>query len=392
MSLQQLSRSPELQRLRDENFDVTFLGDHLVLRNVPYVTEQRVIARGMLIVAQLNLAGDVVAKPENHEMLWVGDLPRGLNDQPLALGARGVSVTIADGVTATWRFSHKNPNRPYGDYHEMFMFYHTTIAGPAEAIEPSLATRLTPPYVPDERESVFNYLDTATSRAGIPDATRRLELESVAIVGLGGTGSYILDGIAKVPIRNIHVYDGDKFLTHNAFRSPGAPSLDELKLGSYKAEYFAQRYSAMHRNIIPHNEAITEHNIEVLRAMNFVFMAVDSGPSRRLLVDRLQEWRVPFVDVGMGLLANQDVKISGLLRTTASVPDMPSICDSYMDFEEGKDDLYKRNIQTADLNMLNAALALVKFKKIMNFYFDDEFELHSNYAVSGNAMVNEGPQ
>jgi len=38
-----------------------------------------------------------------------------------------------------------------------------------------------------------------------------------------------LDFIAKTPVREIRIIDGDEFLQHNAFRAPGAPTLDELR-------------------------------------------------------------------------------------------------------------------------------------------------------------------
>lgn len=56
---------------------------------------------------------------------------------------------------------------------------------------------------------VFCYPDTATTRAGIGAATAKLMTERVAIIGLGGTGSYILDLLAKVPIGEIHLFDPD---------------------------------------------------------------------------------------------------------------------------------------------------------------------------------------
>ena len=52
-------------------------------------------------------------------------------------------------------------------------------------------------------------------------------MKKVVIVGLGGTGGYLLDLLAKTPIEEIHLYDDDIFGTHNAFRAPGAASLDD---------------------------------------------------------------------------------------------------------------------------------------------------------------------
>ena len=40
---------------------------------------------------------------------------------------------------------------------------------------------------------MFKYADTASSRAGIAVATAKLEIGKVGIVGVGGSGSYILD-------------------------------------------------------------------------------------------------------------------------------------------------------------------------------------------------------
>src|SRR5260370_37102663 len=58
--------------------------------------------------------------------------------------------------------------------------------------------------------SVFCYLYSASSRAGISLITSKLALPTVAIIRLGGTGSFILDLIAKTPIHEIHPYDVDK--------------------------------------------------------------------------------------------------------------------------------------------------------------------------------------
>ncbi len=50
---------------------------------------------------------------------------------------------------------------------------------------------------------------------------------------------------------------------------------------------------------------------------------------------------------------------------------------------------YDTNIQIADLNALNAALAVIKWKKLCGFYLDLDQEHHSTYTLDGNAMDNE---
>jgi tRNA A37 threonylcarbamoyladenosine dehydratase len=73
----------------------------------------------------------------------------------------------------------------------------------------------------------------------------------VAIIGLGGTGSYILDLLAKTPIAEVHIFDGDVFSLHNAFRSPGAPKRDELT-DPKKVDWFGAIYDKMRVGIIRH--------------------------------------------------------------------------------------------------------------------------------------------
>ena len=67
-----------------------------------------------------------------------------------------------------------------------------------------------------------------------------MALKKIIILGLGGTGSYILDLVAKTPVKEIHLYDGDTFYQHNAFRSPGAPSSDELRARQTEGDLFQE--------------------------------------------------------------------------------------------------------------------------------------------------------
>src|SRR5437868_4067332 len=113
-------------------------------------------------------------------------------------------------------------------------------------------------------ESVFHYADNSVARAGLVEFMRRLELEKLAIIGLGGTGSYILDHVAKTPVKEIHLFDDDVLLNHNAFRAPGAPTLDELRKPPLKVDYFSAIYGRMHRGIRPHPEFITDKNLGLL--------------------------------------------------------------------------------------------------------------------------------
>ncbi len=204
--------------------------------------------------------------------------------------------------------------------------------------------------------------------------TGKLKVGAVAIIGLGGTGSYILDFVANTPVREIHLFDGDKLGQHNAFRSPGALSIETLRAAPQKASHYRDIYSEMRRNIVAHGYA-DESVVERLRAMDFVFIAVDKGRPRRLLVEKLEE---------------VEGSLLGQLRVTASTdPSRDQVRSTLPISDRDGEDDYSRNIQIADLNALNAALAVIKWKKLCGFYTDLEKEHTILYQIDGNYLVNK---
>src|SRR5262249_26009180 len=152
----------------------------------------------------------------------------------------------------TVAFSRKRADKtPYADFYEKVWAYVRLIWHEAQAIDPKCDPRSEKivAAVVEAQERVFHYPDMATTRAGIGAATAKLLLNRVAIIGLGGTGSYILDLLAKTPVNEVHVFDGDVFSLHNAFRSPGAPRKEEL-IEPKKVDWFGSIYDRMRSGII----------------------------------------------------------------------------------------------------------------------------------------------
>ena len=388
MPPQLISRSPDLQRLADEGYEIEVRGGYLLLKQVPYVTDECAVERATL-VSELNLAGDVTARPSDHVVMFTGRAPcdsegRQLNNIINSAG----QWDLGGDLVARHKFSSK-PEGGYEDYYEKMSTYAEILSGYAQAIDPT-ATARTFLVVPEgNTNSVFEYADTASSRAGIAAATEKLVLGVVAIVGLGGTGSYILDLVAKTPVGHIHLFDGDTFGQHNAFRAPGAPSLNVLRARPRKSDYFRSIYSNMHRNIASHGY-LKQDTADILSSVDFAFVAVDDADARRLAVETLLAADVPFVDVGMGV-NEVDGALLGQLRVTAATPGDRDHVYSAIPLAPGPgDDDYTRNIQIAELNALNAALAVLKWKKLMGFYLDLGQEHSSWYQIDGNHLVNEG--
>lgn len=363
---------------------MAIVAGHLVVRDVPYVDESRTVRRGILI-STLNLAGDVTIAPETHVVSWVGAMPCTKDGMPLKALVGGSPVAkLSDELAPTLSFSNK-PEGGYSNYYDKIKRYIEVLGDQARAIDLSATARTYPPVAADE-DSVLQYADSASSRAGIAVVASKLKGQRVGIVGVGGTGSYVLDLVAKTVVDEIHTFDGDEFLTHNAFRAPGAPSLEELGKRPMKVDYLAGIYSKMHRRIIPHPAMVDERNVEELKAMTFVFLCLTSGRAKQLIVEKLEAWGTPFIDVGMGIQLVDEV-LTGVLRVTTSTKDFRG-SRAHIAFGDGEaDNDYDRNIQIADLNALNAALAVIKWKKLLGVYVDQEREHNSLYVIGGGTII-----
>ena len=203
----------------------------------------------------------------------------------------------------------------------------------------------------------------------------------------------MLDFVAKTPVAEIHVFDRDVFLNHNAFRCPGAPSLDDLSKKQLKVDYLAGVYSSMRKRIIPHAYSIDEHTIEQLREMSFVFICIDKGTGKRLIVDRLHEWGIPFIDVGMGIQLGDENTLGGIITVTTSTAKQRDHVASRTAFSDGEAaNEYSNNVQIAELNALNAALAVIKWKKLCGYFDDVTKEHYSAYTIRSNQLISEDVQ
>ncbi|WP_137925863.1 ThiF family adenylyltransferase [Cupriavidus sp. 2SB] len=390
MSAALFNRNPDLKRLWDEGYKVRVEGGTLVMLDVPYVNAKREVKMGK-IISPLCLAGDVTQKPEPHTVHFEGEFPCNAQGRPLQSIAVGGQVPPDLHAVGPHHFSTKPDASGYSDYHQKMTTYANIIAGPAGQIEPDASPRKF--WQPmDDEDSIFNYVENASGRAGIEELTVRLASDRIAILGVGGTGSYVLDLVAKTPVREIRLIDGDDFLQHNAFRAPGAPTLDQLREVPKKVDHLRGIYSNMHRGITAHAVEFSTATLGLLEGVTFAFLCMDAGQSKRVAVEELEKRDIPFIDVGMGLELT-DGNLGGILRTTLSTPNHREFARKKISFEERSgENIYGSNIQVADLNAMNAVLAVFRWKRYRGFYRDMEGELHSLFTTDGNMLLNGGSE
>jgi Domain of unknown function (DUF6791)/ThiF family len=389
MSPLQIDHSDDLRRLREVGYNIEVRAGYLVVRDVPYVNENKEIRRGIL-VSTLELAGDQTATPQDHKMMFGGGFPCHASGKPMEmLRLNSNAAKLDEGLEIHHTFSRKPLAGHYKDYFEKVETYVSLIAREAGLIDSSAAALTFQVVEPEDEDHPFNYLDTASARAEINVVAKKVSGEKVAIVGLGGTGSYVLDFVAKTPVKEIHLFDGDKFSTHNAFRAPGAATVEELRAKPLKTRYFETHYSKMSRRITAHEVDINASNIDLLRTMTFVFLCIDPGPYKKAIIEKLEEFDIPFIDVGIGLYRRGD-SLGGQLRVTTSLPGRRDSARRNIPIGSvDADNQYDKDIQVAELNALTACLAVVRWKKLRGFYVDSEQEQRTTYTIGFNLLVSD---
>lgn len=385
----ELLESADLKRLREEGYEVSIRGAHLLVE-VPYVNAERKVRRGTL-VSDLTLAGNRTTRPHNHVVHFIGDHPCHRDGSPIRQIEHSASrQDLGHGLLVDRSFSNKPPDG-FPDYHAKMSSYANIIAGPAESLDPAATARTFRVTPSEDGDSVFQYVDTASTRAGISAASERFGGLRIAIIGLGGTGSYVLDLVAKCPVAEIHLYDGDKLGQHNAFRSPGAPSMDDLREQPFKVDHFTEVYTRMHRRIMPHAYFVDASNVAEFAGFDFVFLCVDKGSAKVPIVRCLEENGRSFIDVGMGVYVDDAYRLRGIVRATASSPAKRDHFRARVSLADTEGGEYARNIQIADLNSLNAALAVMLWKKLVGFYGDEGGGYSLTYTIDAGSLASEDP-
>jgi hypothetical protein len=229
----------------------------------------------------------------------------------------------------------------------------------------------------------FKIPNTFEARAAIGPVQDRIRNQRIAIIGLGGTGAYVLDLVAKTPVTEIHLLDSDGVDWHTFMRAPGAPTDDEVecrkKNGLDKVEYYRAKYSSLREGIRAHPirvesstwfaEFLSEHPVD------YAFVCIDQrtdcdSPRQDQVYAALAETGVPFIDSGVSITLEDD-SVCGAVTTSAyasgSLEWMDAIPNARV---EGNAPGYQ-NVQLPEVNALAAALAVMEWRRRTGQYVSE---------------------
>lgn len=363
------SHNPFVQELIDQGYDLDFIGGYFVIFGVPYLNDQGGLEYGDW-VSPVDLSEWVLDPPKDHQAWFRGGRPHDQRRRQLRLGGGPNKIRVVEDFETDHSFSYKLADaggvRSYVSFEEKVQTYLDTITAPALAAYPEATPLRGISIQAGLQGTPLRFPDTLSARYHMNDVSFLLKGKRIAIIGLGGTGSYILDFLARTHLAEIAIFDDDKVHLHTIFRFPG---FIPRAIGRLKVDALAEHYGNWHSNIVPVPERVTEANIEALRAFDFVFTALDHGPSRAFICDWLSSNNIPFVDCGMGLNRapvglNGVVRITGVDRSAYE----RTVGTAYLPATDPEGGEYRKQGQIAELNALNATLAVIRFKQHFGIY------------------------
>ena len=190
------NHNDDIRRLLEKGYALRIDGAHLVVRDIPYLDAQRALQFGA-IVAKLEFIDKVRVKQDDHQIYFAGSAPYALDGRPIPnLGGGPTAIALNKTDVVVQRSFSNKPTGGFADFFDKVEHYVRVISGPAIALHgvDPLTFRVDTEVAGG---SVFKFHDTMTSRAEIGDLAAVFKDEVIAVIGLGGTGSYLLDFIVK---------------------------------------------------------------------------------------------------------------------------------------------------------------------------------------------------
>jgi len=137
----------------------------------------------------------------------------------------------------------------------------------------------------------------------------RLLEATVAVVGAGGLGGWVIEGLARMGVGHLIIIDGDRFEENNLNRQLGCT---ETTLGQPKAECLAERVAEINGavQVVAHVTWLKRENAPGLLAdAQVVVDALDTLPARIVLQEAAARLGLPMIHGAIGGYTGQVMTI-----------------------------------------------------------------------------------
>lgn len=125
---------------------------------------------------------------------------------------------------------------------------------------------------------------------------KKLQKANILLIGVGGVGGYVLEGLVRCGVKNITIIDGDIVAKSNLNRQIIA-TIDSI--GKDKVEVAKCRAQSINKNvkITAIKQFLTPENLAYIdfSKFNFVIDAIDFTPAKLAIIKKAKEKNIPII-------------------------------------------------------------------------------------------------
>ena len=125
---------------------------------------------------------------------------------------------------------------------------------------------------------------------------KKLQKTNILLIGVGGVGGYVLEGLVRCGVKNITIIDGDIVAKSNLNRQIIATidsiGKDKVEVAKYRAESINKnvKITAIKQFLTPENLAYIDFS-----KFNFVIDAIDFTPAKLAIIKKAKEKNIPII-------------------------------------------------------------------------------------------------
>ena len=192
-------------------------------------------------------------------------------------------------------------------------------------------------------------------RAFGADGQRAISLLKVGVVGLGGTGSVLVQQLARLGVRDYVLIDPDGVETSNLNRLAGAGPADvgKAKVAVAEREILACSPSARVRGL--RADVVDQSSAAELTGLDFLFLCTDSHASRAVVCQLAYQHLVPTIDMGTSITVRDAVVTHITGRVQMLAPELPCLtCTGALDADQIRREMMSPEQRASDPYLVGA--------------------------------------
>ena len=161
------------------------------------------------------------------------------------------------------------------------------------------------------------------------------------------------------------------------------------QFGHLKTDALRRKYEPFRHGLTFHNKRISAGDEALFTNTTFAFVCIDDGEARAEIWEMLTGRGIDFIDVGMGV-EKEEGSLDGLIRTTLFTQASAAKAIEEVPLDRRTDEgAYRTFVQIVELNAMNAAIAVMRYKQLRGFYTDEADYRNSLISIGSSNWIGD---